>query len=446
MALAKTRRKQFQVEHKSRASASRHAELKMQVSLRSTAKRWAAAGMVGVAAAAYCGLATSRLLADRFAKSPDEALLRRAVRLDPGNAEYWNRVGIHNLALQAPNRALPWLRSAAKLNPNSARYSIDLAVSEQLLGDSSGEQSAIQHALAVNPRSPSISWQAANLFLADGLTDEAMKQFRTVLETDASLITPAIRTAWQIRPDVDSLLQQVIPPAANMPFLQFLLSKKETEAASKVWEKVYSLQQEVDRADLLDYERHLLTQREVSQASRVWQQGTKLSGLVPYQASPENLLVNGDFSLDILNGGFDWVHEPVSGVSVALDTDEMHSSSRSLRILFDGAGISDAGISQLVVVEPSTRYEFGAFYKARDMDGAGAVQLAIHDAYRATPLFVSADLRNADFWKNVGGSFVTPTDTHLVRVQIIRTPPGRPLRGKLWLDGLRLVQGRSETK
>jgi tetratricopeptide (TPR) repeat protein len=394
----------------------------------------------------YCGLAASRLMADRFAQSANELQLRRAVRLDSGNAEYWHSVGIHNLALQAPNRALPWLRSAVALNPNSARYSMDLSIDEQLVGDFAGERSALEHALAVDPRTPSISWKAANLFLAAGLTDEAMKHFRTVLENDASLAIPAIRTAWEIRPDVDSLLEQVIPPSADMTFLQFLLSKGETAAAARTWEKVNSLQQDVDRADLLGYEHYLLTHGEVSQASRVWQQGTKLSDLVAYQPSPENLLVNGDFSLDILNGGFDWVHQPVDGVSVALDTGELHSGSRSLQIVFDGAGISDAGISQLVVVEPGDRYEFGAFYKARDMDGAGSVQLAIQDAYQGTPLLASEDLRNADFWKNIDGSFVTPTDTHLIRVHIIRVPAGRPIRGKLWIDGLRLTHSASETK
>src|SRR5205807_10622652 len=116
----------------------------------------------------------------------------------------------------------------------------------------------------------------------------------------------------------------------------------------------YSLQQEVDRSDLLGYEGYLLAHREVEQASLVWQQAAKLSDIEAYQPSPENLLVNGDFSLDILNGGFDWIHQPISGVSVALDTSETHSSSRSLRIVLEGPAISDCGISQLVRSEEHT--------------------------------------------------------------------------------------------
>jgi len=418
----------------------------MQWNLRSPAKRWVAATATIVVTAAYCGVATCRLLADRFAQSSDEASLRRASRLDPGNAEYQHMLGLHQLALQAPKEAIGPLNRATVLNPNSAKYWMDLAATDQLLGDSEKERAALNHALAVDSHTPAIAWQAANLFLADGLSDAAMKQFRSVLETDLPLRNPAIRTAWEIRPDVDSLLEQVIPPPANMAFLQFLLAENQTAAAAKVWEKMYLLQQDVDRPDLIGYERYLLSHGEVEQASRVWQQGAKMSDIAAYQPSPENLLVNGDFSLDILNGGFDWVHQRVDGVAVALDTNETRSSSRSLRIAIDGAGISDAGISQLVLVQPNTRYQFHAVYKAKDMDGAGAMQLAVHDAYRPTALFTSEDLGNADFWKDAGGSFVTPADTHLIRVHVIRVPAGRPIRGNLWIDGLLLVQSRGEGK
>ena len=271
-----------------------------------------------------------------------------------------------------------------------------------------------------------------------------MKQFHTVLENDPPLTWPALITAWKIRPDVDSLLDGVVPPAAYAAFLQFLLSKNETVAAAKVWDKMFWQEQSVPRNDLLGYERYLVTHQEVSQASRVWQQAAKLSDLAAYQPSRENLLVNGDFSLQILNGGFDWIHQPVQGVSIALDPRETHSGSRSLRFTLDGEGFADAGISQLVTVQPHTRYEFSAFYKARDMDGAGDMQFAVYDGYRATPLLMSEGLKNADFWKSVTGTFMTPADTQLVKLQLIRVPAGRPIRGKLWIDGLRLVQSGTE--
>lgn len=418
----------------------------MQLRLRTPAKKWAATAAIVLVTAGYCGVTASRFLADRFAQSSSDSSLRRAIRLDPGNAEYRYNFGVHELALQSPATAAAWLESATKLNFHSSQQWIALAVAKQLLGDSNGENTAIEKALTVDSHTPDIAWQAANLLLAQGQTDAAMKQFRTVLENDPPLTGPAITTAWKIHPDVDSLLQNVVPPAADIPFLQFLLSNNQTAAAARVWDRIFSLQQPIDRRYLLEYEHYLLTRQEVAQASLVWQQASKIADIAAYEPSPENLLVNGDFSLDVLNGGFDWTHRPVAGVSVALDAGETHSSSRCLRIILDGAEIADVGISQLVNVEPNTRYDFTALYKAREMDGAGAMQFAIRDAYRSTPLFVSEDLRDVDFWKNAGGTFTTPPDTHLVIVQVIRVPAGRPIRGKLWIDGLRLVHSGTEGK
>jgi len=416
----------------------------MQLSLRSPARKGIAGALVAAAAVTYCGFAASRMLAHHLDQSSDINSLRHAARLDPGNAEIRHNLGMHQLAMQSPDRARPWLRSAAALNPNSARYWIDLALTEQLLGNPAGEKAALDKALEVDPHTPAVAWQAANLFLAQGMTGEAMKQFHTVLANDVFLTSPALNTAWAIRPDADFLLAKVVPPAANVSFLQFLLSKGETAAASKVWQRIFSLQQEIDRPNLLAYERYLISHGDSTQASLVWQQAAALANIAAYQPSAENLFVNGDFSLDILNGGFDWVHQPTTGVSIALDAGETRSGSRSLRIVLDGSGISDAGISQLVKVASNARYEFTAFYKAKEMDGAGAVRFAVHDAYRGTPLFVSSDLRDVDFWKNSGGTFETAADTQLIRVHVVRDPPGRPIRGKLWIDGLRLVKVETE--
>ena len=267
-----------------------------------------------------------------------------------------------------------------------------------------------------------------------------MREYRIVLQNDPSLTPQAINTCWKIRPDIDFLLDNVVPPSTDEIFLDFLVSKDEPAAAAKVWGRMFSSQQPVDRGHLFDYMRHLIARRDVPQAALVWQQAASLSGLGAYQSSSENLLVNGDFSLEILNGGFDWVHQKVRGVNLALDPNETHSSSRSLRVVFDGPGIEDAGIRQLVPVEPSTSYDFSGFYKAQEMDGAGGPQLAVQDLYHETAFFMSEELRDADFWKKTGGRFTTGADTHLIVVRIARVPAGSPIRGKLWIDGLKLVR------
>jgi len=412
----------------------------MQLKLRSPAKKWAAIVTLFSVTAAYVALSAAQFLASSFADIPEATWLKRAVWLDPGDAEHRYRLGRYELlAGQSPQAALPWLQSAAELNPHAGRYWIDLALAQQSVDDLDSEKHSLENALAVDPRTPELAWDAANLYLAQGATNDAMKQFHVVLQNDHELTWPAIRTCWRIHPDIDYLLGNVVPPGIYPAMLEFLIEKNETAAAEKVWAQIFSLQQPVERQDLFGYVKYLVLHREATQAARVWQESAGIASLQAYEPSSANLLVNGDFSLDMLNGGFDWVYQKIDGVSLALDPSEAHSSSRSLRITFDGPGIRDAGISQVVAVEPNTSYEFSAFYKAQDMEGAGAMQFAIQDAYEETSFLMSEDLRDADFWKKTGGAFTTGPNTELVMVRIARVPTGSPIRGKLWIDGLQLV-------
>jgi hypothetical protein len=171
----------------------------------------------------------------------------------------------------------------------------------------------------------------------------------------------------------------------------------------------------------------------------VWQQAANLSELAAYQPTEENLLVNGDFSLNILNNGFDWIYQKSPAVSLAIDPDASHSGWRSLRIEFQGPGIEDAGIRQFIAVDPDTAYVFSGYYKAAKMDGAGAPKFAIQDVYTGANLFMSDDLRDAGSWTRVNGSFTTAPETHLIVLRVARVPADRPIRGKLWIDGLKLV-------
>jgi hypothetical protein len=412
----------------------------MEYELRHSAgKFWIGIACLGLTVG-YLGLVTIRYLADYFAASSDESRLMLAARLDSGNAIYAHNIGrIELLGRSNPQAALPWLEIATKLNPHRANYWVDLALARQAVGETDLERQDLFRALDAAPKTPQIAWQVANLFLAQGSPDDSMRAFHSVIENDPSLASLAIQTCWKVHPDVEFLLDNVVPSNADESFLGFLTSRHEPAAAAKVWSRMYSLQQSISRPHLFEYIRDLIAHQEPAEAAMVWRQSARMAGLAAYQPSPENLLVNGDFSLEILNGGFDWMHQKTRGVTLALDPNETHSSSRSLRIVFDGPGIEDAGIRQMVPVEPNTSYEFSAFYKARDMDGAGGVRFALQDLYRETSFFMSDDLQNADFWKKISSSFVTGPETQMIMVRIARVPGGSPIRGKLWLDGLRVV-------
>jgi len=153
--------------------------------------------------------------------------------------------------------------------------------------------------------------------------------------------------------------------------------------------------------------------------------------------------VNGTFNLDVLNGGFDWQYQKQAGVTLTLDPTDFHSGRRSLLVSFDGPGITDAGFYQFVAVQPNTTYDFTAYYKNGELEGAGGPHLTVQDMYTLAVYFDSDELKEAGFWKSVDGEFTTGPDCKLVVVHIRRLPEGSPIRGKLWIDDFHLVKKAS---
>jgi hypothetical protein len=122
------------------------------------------------------------------------------------------------------------------------------------------------------------------------------------MENDSYLPSSALQLCWRAEPDVDTLLRDTVPPISSvyLTFLDFLTSKKETNAAAKVWAQLAQLHQPVEACYIFEYMRYLIGQREVDQALLVWQQSASLCRLSAYQPSTKNLVINGDFSLPVL--------------------------------------------------------------------------------------------------------------------------------------------------
>jgi tetratricopeptide (TPR) repeat protein len=398
--------------------------------------------VVSLLATGYTVLAAAQFLAAYLSGRPELSSLQRAVWLEPGNAEYRFRVGRYlRLVDGNASAAAASYRAAVSLNPHQARYWFDLAATYQLLGYTDGQKDALEHAIDADPNTPEVAWQAANFYIVQGDMGKAMKELRVVLANDPYLPAVALPLCWRIEPDIDVLLRDVIPPLASVygPFVRYLVAHKELPAANKVWARLVDLHEPVDRPYVLDYVRNLLMNKDVDQAQLVWQQAAKLSDLSNYQPTSQNLVVNGNFSLDMLNGGFDWLYEHSRQVELLLDPTQAHLGQRSLLITFDAQSVNDAGIREVVPVKPNTGYEFSAYYRAEDLEGAGGPRFAVQDVFDGTTYFASDDLQNIGFWKDVTGTFITGPQTKLLVIHVPRVPPG-PIKGKLWIDGVRLTQ------
>jgi len=415
----------------------------MKIAFNSPARKRLTAAIAILLAGAYLGFVGREFVSSWLGSRPDFASLQRAAWLDPGNADYRNQVGrYYDLVARDPLTAVQYFKAAAELNPHSARFWFDLASGYQVLGDIANQSAALERAIQADPMTPDVAWEAANLYLVQGEDEKALREFRVVLANDPSLALSSIQLCWRIRPDVDFLLRNTVPPTvdAYIAFLTLLEAKQEFSGGAKVWDALMQTHQPFEKRYAYEYIQLLIQHKEVDQAVLVWRQTADHFGLSSYLSTPSNLIVNSTFSLDPLNAGFDWQHQKQSGVKLTLDPTEFHSGRRSLMIAFDGPGITDAGIYQFVPVQPNTSYTFSAFYKSGEIEGAGGPHLTVQDMYTQAVYYDSDDLKDAGFWKSVDGEFTTSADCKLVVLHVRRLPAGGPIRGKLWIDDFRLAR------
>jgi len=416
----------------------------MPIELRSTLRKFSFAAACCILVGLYLHLALRAYLASHLAASPDLSNLNKAIRLEPSNAEYRDLLG-RSLAFSGTNLndAIANYRTAVHLNPYVAWYWLDLAGAYQMAGHTSEQEQSVEQAVVADPTTPQVAWVAANFFLVQGDQESALRNFRVVLANDPEAVDSALQLCWRATGDANQVLERALPrrPDLYLSFLRLLISTQEVAAAEDVWNHLIALNQEFSTKDAFRYFRFLIEKQEVVAAQTAWQQLAGVNrSLLPYLPSRENLVVNGGFEENVLNGGFDWWYESNPHAALAIDTSEFYGGTRSLSVTFDGQNPADAGIFQFVVVKPHTEYDFSAESRTEDIESASGPRFAIVDAYTNAPYVLTDDLLGTNPWRLQQAQFQTGPNTNLVLLKIVRQPAGPLIRGKLWVDDLRLVE------
>jgi hypothetical protein len=219
------------------------------------------------------------------------------------------------------------------------------------------------------------------------------------------------------------------------------MQKQQPAAAENVWNHLIALKQTFSVRLAFPYFRFLLAQQEVTAAQAAWQQLADLNpSLERYLPSSHNLIVNGGFEENLLNGGFDWWYESTPHAALAIDTDQFYIGTRSLSVTFDGRSVSEARVSQFIPVKPDTDYEFSAESRTQDIDSASGPRFALTDAYTNISYVLTDDLLGTNPWHLQQARFRTGPRTNLLLLKIIREPAAPLIRGKLWIDDVKLVE------
>jgi tetratricopeptide (TPR) repeat protein len=370
--------------------------------------------------------------------------IQKAIELEQANAEYHDLLG-RTLALSGVSLdgAISNYRMAVHLNPYEARYWLDLAAAYQVAGRISEQRESVERAVAADPTTPHVAWEAANFFLVQGDREKAFRNFRVVLANDPEVVDSALQTCWRASGDATEILDQAVPPIPDLylSFLRLLVTKQEMAAAKDVWNRLIELHQVFPPKLALPYFQLLIAKQEVAAAKTAWQQlaGVDVS-LQPYLPSNENLVINGGFEENLLNGGFDWWYHSYAHAALAIDTSEFHSGTRSLSVTFDGYSVPEVQLAQFIPVRPSTAYELSAESRAVDIDTASGPRFALLDAYTNSSYVLTDDTLGTTPWRRQQARFRTGPNTNLLVLKIVREPAAPLIRGKFWIDDVKLVE------
>ena len=222
----------------------------------------------------YGYFAARSFQAARLASSLDLTALGRAIELEPRNAAYQDLLCRFLLFdKQEAGAALPRCQRATELNPYHSTYWLDLALAYYSTGAEYQQQQAILKAIAVDPTTPDVAWNAANFFLAQGKVPEALHQFAVVMRSDPSMVKPSLDLCWRTLHDVNAI-EAILPPDSDayLQFLLLLIANHQWEGADQVWSALLRLNTEIDYRQALFYVDSLLQRREVARAEAVWDQ------------------------------------------------------------------------------------------------------------------------------------------------------------------------------
>lgn len=388
-----------------------------------------------------------RSLAQRDSESTNFEQLRKAVALEPGNAEYWDLLGrFQELDFEHPdfNAAIQYFQRAVQLSPRNSAYWIDLSSAYETAGDAPHAQQALDTARSVYPASAEVVWEYGNYLLRQGDFDAGLAQIGQSIRIDPTLLPLAISRSWRANQDVNQLLDHMLPVDIDAYFqaLDFFAAIHEADAGMAVWRRILALQKTFPLSRSFPFIDELIRQDRTAETREVWRDAVARSGPVS-MGGASSLVWDGTFDQDFANGGLGWRVTDLVGVSREFDTKIFVSAPRSLRIDFGGATNIDLWEpSQFVPVEPNRTYRFQCSLRTDVISTESGVRFAVFDPQHAgMPDLLTPSLTGTNEWTTQTGTITAGPQTHFLEICVRRRPSRlfeNRLSGTAWVDDVSL--------
>lgn len=399
---------------------------------------------------AYCGyLAGRQGISAWYARQSSSDALECALRWNPANPQTFDDFGtlVHMYADGGSrDKIIGSYEAATRLSPEHAQYWSDLGAAYDWAGRENEALAAFRNAQQLFPNSPEINWRVANFYVRQGKTMEALRSLRKVLAGEGMARREVFVLAAMATHNNQAILTEALPPQSSVlvDYLHFRTQNGDIDAAEEVWHRLLELNLAFPLREALPYLDGLIRHRKLAELQEAW---LSLSARFPAEISPRqketNLIVNGNFEHQILNGGFDWRVVPVNGAAVSLDGENRLEAARSLRIDFDSTENPYYWhVYQYVRVEPGTRYHFSGYMRVKGITSDSGPAFEIYDAYDMKNLFLSGEGRTGTSdWSQQQFHFKTTPNTDLLVVRVSRRPSQKlanKIGGTVWVDKISL--------
>ncbi len=385
----------------------------------------------------------------RYHPLPEGAL--EAIEWDARNPEYYRMLGRYyerSVLDGDAEKAVRFYKWAVERDPNQAQLWAELGGAYRAAGRPGDAREAYEQARELFPNSPSINWRLGNFYIQQGRVEEALAALRKALLGDPQLRLPAYELIWTAGVKRELILARMIPPDVDIYFhyLNYLVRTDRLEAAVQVWERLLDLEQGFEPHATFPYLDALIRGRRIDQLTEVWEAViNRNASLFRRQPWDQNLILNGDFESQILNGGLGWRIRPAEGVVVKVDTLTFFDGTRSLKIQFGGElNLDYRHITHHVSVRPDTNYRFVAYTRARSITTDSGPRLELVDFYNRNEWFFhTGDIVGTSSWTRHELEFTTGRDTKLLTLRVVRAPSQKfdnKIAGTLWVDRVSLTR------
>ena len=350
--------------------------------------------------------------ADTLSARDSLADRRRATELVPADSRNWLRLA--RLQQQHGMASLPAYSRSIEASPLNVEAWIDMGLEQEINQDLRSAEATLLHAAEIS-REYVPRWSLLNFYFRRNDPVHFWPWARRALELGFTDLQPIFRMAWGLSQDSDQIEHDMVPdrPYVLGQYLAWLTSAGKPDAAAKIASRLIGQARPEEFPALEYYCNTQLALGRLATAKTTWA-GMVSRHLIPADAESGNTaLINGQFTHEPLNTGFDWRTTPVTGVF-------FRPTFPGLRINLSGKEPEGCELlSQYILLETSRKYELAYEYETSGIASDAGLSWRVLDAKSGTEFTRNPKnlSREKMGWDTI--SFVTPAQTQGGRLVLL---------------------------